>query len=184
MKIINFLRARFRKYINEEQWLKDHIKSGMRIGVGCDINPGLVVDHSQCWLIEIGNYLTLAPQVYLMAHDASAKAYLEYTKIGTVKLEDHCFIGARSMIMPGVTVGKNAIVAAGSVVTKSVPENTFEGGKPTRIITTTNALMQKHRELMKKAKIYGEGLRIQDPMTPEMKQQMFKELENQLGYVV
>jgi maltose O-acetyltransferase len=86
--------------------------------------------------------------------------------------------------MPGVTVGKNAIVAAGSVVTKSVPENTVVGGNPARVLTTTDALMQKHRELMKTAKVYGEGWRIQDNMTPEMKLQMFKELENQLGYVV
>lgn len=184
MKIINFLRARFRKYLNEEQWLSDHIKAGLRIGIGCDINPGLMVDHSHCWLIEIGNYVTLAPQVYLLAHDASTKSYLNYTKIGNIKLEDHCFIGARSIIMPGVTVGKNAIEAAGSVVTKSVPENTVVGGNPARVITTTDALMQKHRELMKTAKVYGEGWRIQDNMTPEMKLQMFKELENQLGYVV
>ena len=41
MKIFNFLRARFRKFINEEQWLKDHVKAGMKIGSGCDLILGI-----------------------------------------------------------------------------------------------------------------------------------------------
>jgi maltose O-acetyltransferase len=82
MKIFNFLRARFRKFLNEEQWLKDHVKAGMKIGTGCDIHPSLMVDYSHCWLIEIGNHVTLAPQVYFLAQDASTKRYLNYTKIG------------------------------------------------------------------------------------------------------
>jgi len=184
MKILNFLRARFRKYLLEEYWLEDYIKVGMKIGKGCDINPGLMVDHSHCWLIEIGNNVTLAPQVYLLAHDASTKRYIDYTKIGKVKLEDNCFIGARAIIMPGVTVGKNAIVAAGSVVTKSVAENTVVGGNPAKFIMNTDQLMDKHREQMKSAKLYDKTWLIQNGISAEMKQQMSEELENHMGYVV
>jgi maltose O-acetyltransferase len=183
MKIINFLRARFRKYINEEQWLKDHIKAGLKVGKGCDINPGLIVDHSHCWLIEIGDYVTLAPQVYLLAHDASTKRHLNYTKIGKVKIKDRAFIGARAIIMPGVTIGENAIVAAGSVVTKSVEPNTVVGGNPAKFITTTDALMDKHSALMKDSKIYDSNWHL-SRITTEMKKQMSDELENNTGYVI
>lgn len=184
MKIINFFRARFRKYINEEQWLEDHIKAGLKIGVGCDINPGLIVDHSHCWLIEIGNYVTLAPQVYLLAHDASIHRSLHYSKIGKVILKDYCFVGARSIIMPGVTIGEKAIVAAGSVVTKSVPNNTVVGGNPAKFIMKTDELIVKHQEQMKFAKKYDKTWLINNGITPEMKDKMSKDLENQIGYVV
>ena len=53
MKIINFLRARFRKWLNEEYWMEDYLKMGMKVGKECDIHPGLIVDYSHCWLIEI-----------------------------------------------------------------------------------------------------------------------------------
>jgi maltose O-acetyltransferase len=85
MKIFNFLRARFRKFLNEELWLKDHVKAGMKIGTGCDIHPSLMVDYSHCWLIEIGNHVTLAPQVYFLAHDASTKRYFELHQNWRVK---------------------------------------------------------------------------------------------------
>jgi maltose O-acetyltransferase len=183
MKIINYLRARFRKYINEEQWLQDHIKAGLKVGEGCDIHPGLIIDHSHCWLIEIGNRVTIAPQVYLLAHDASTKKYLNYTKIGKVKIEDNCFIGARAIIMPGVTIGRNAIVAAGSVVTKSVAADTVVGGNPAQFITDTASLMDKHTVLMKQSTLYDSRWLIQNGITNAMKKQMSDELEKQPGYV-
>ena len=86
-KIINYLRARLRKFINEEKWLNDYIKMGMKLGNNCEIQPGLIIDHSHCWLIEIGDKVTIAPYVYLLAHDASTKKIVGYTKIGKVKLK-------------------------------------------------------------------------------------------------
>ncbi|MBE7342445.1 DapH/DapD/GlmU-related protein [Staphylococcus haemolyticus] len=51
-----------------------------------------------------------------------------------VKLESNTWIGSNSTILPGVTVGKNAVVAAGSIVTKSVPANTVVAGNPAKVI--------------------------------------------------
>ena len=46
MKFLNFFRARLRKYLNEEIWLSEYISLGMKVGTNCQIQPGLVVDHS------------------------------------------------------------------------------------------------------------------------------------------
>lgn len=182
MKIINFIRARFRKWLNEEYWLEDYIKHGMKIGKNCDINPGFIADHSHCWLIEIGDNVTLAPHVYLLAHDASTKRILNYTKIGKVTIEDNAFIGARSIIMPGVRIGKNAVVAAGSVVTKSVSDNIVVGGNPAKIIMSTTELMEKHKLLMKNSKIYDSNYTIKK-ITEAQKNQMIIDLDQETGYV-
>jgi acetyltransferase-like isoleucine patch superfamily enzyme len=53
-----------------------------------------------------------------------------------VRLEDHCFIGVNSVIMPGVTVGKAAVVASGAVVITNVPPYTMVAGNPAKVVKT------------------------------------------------
>ena len=65
-KVFNYFRARGRKFILEEQWLEDYIKMGLKIGENCSIQPGVIIDYSHCWLITIGNNVTIAPQAYLL----------------------------------------------------------------------------------------------------------------------
>jgi maltose O-acetyltransferase len=97
-KMIHFARARIRKALLEEIWLEDYIKMGMQVGKNCSIQPGVVIDYSHCWLIKIGDNVTIAPQAYLLAHDASTKRINNYTKIGSVTIEDNVFIGAGAII--------------------------------------------------------------------------------------
>lgn len=58
------------------------VKKGLTIGENVFINFGCIIDESFCWLIEIGNNVTLAPNVHILAHDASTKKELGYTKLG------------------------------------------------------------------------------------------------------
>lgn len=183
-KIITFLKVRFRKWLNEEYWLEDYLKMGMKIGKNCDINPGLMVDYSHCWLIELEDNVTLAPQVYLLAHDASTKRDMGYTRLGKVLIKKGAFIGARSIIMPGVTVGEKAIVAAGSVVTKTVEAGTVVGGNPAKVIMSTKEFMEKSNNKLTGLPVYDWSYTIPGGITEEKKQKMQKDLENTNGYVV
>jgi acetyltransferase-like isoleucine patch superfamily enzyme len=56
--------------------------------------------------------------------------------VGHVHIKKNAWIGAGVTILPGVTVGENAIVAAGAVVSKDVPDNTIVGGIPAKLIKT------------------------------------------------
>lgn len=102
------------------------------------------------YLVYIDDDVTIASQAMLITHDASCyniRRFLatdkKLTKLGSIILERNCFIGARAIIMPGVTVGKNSIVAAGAIVTKDIPENTVVGGNPAKVICTVNEFAMK-----------------------------------------
>ena len=82
--------------------------------------------------------------------------------VGFSRIVDNVFIGLGAIIMPGVRIGSNSIVAAGSVVTKDVPPNSVVGGNPAKVISSFDALMEKRRaEAMRlvKAGVTGKDLR-------------------------
>lgn len=80
--------------------------------------------------IHIGAETYVAFGAAILSHDM-VRALRTNTVIGS-----QCFIGARSIIMPGVTIGNNSIIAAGAVVTQDVPDNTVVAGNPARILRT------------------------------------------------
>lgn len=100
-------------------------------------------------LISIGNNTTIAGNVELVTHDNSiSKVLPEYSDLfGRITIGQNCFIGTRSVIMYGVTIPDNVIVAAGSVVTKSINEsNVIIGGNPARIISSWNSFSDKAKD--------------------------------------
>ena len=101
---------------------------GMVCGKNFARMKDVILDPSHCWLIEIGDNVTLAPRVHILCHDASTKLFLGYTKIGRVTIGDNVFIGAGSVVLPGVTIGNNVIVGANSTVTHDIPDNTVYAG--------------------------------------------------------
>lgn len=183
MKIVNYLRARMRKWLLEEQWLDDYIALGMRVGSGCHIQPGLVVDASHCWLIEIGDRVTIAPQVYLLAHDASTHSHTGHTRIGRVTICNDAFIGVRAIIMPGVRVGEGSIIGAGSVVTRSIPPHVVAAGVPARVICTLADYRAAVDAEFSTAPRFTAAYTLRGGITPAMKQEMIEALAPGPGFV-
>ena len=151
------------------------ISMGMKVGKNFGRLHGVILDPSHCWLIEIGDDVTMAPRVHVLCHDASTKVHLGYTKIGKVKIGNNVFVGAESVIMPNVTLGDNVIVGANSTVTKSFPDNVVIAGSPAKIIAKTDQ--------MEIAPCYDEDFTLRGKLTEEKKQQMQQELEDKIGYV-
>lgn len=87
--------------------------------------------------ITIGKNALLAPrvQIYAAGHPYNVKARTSWLGNGKpVTIGDNCWIGGNSIIVPGVTLGSNVIVGAGSVVTKSFGDNVVIAGDPARIV--------------------------------------------------
>ena len=70
----------------------------------------------------------------------------DFDAFGKIVVEDWAYIGAYSHIMAGVTIGEGALVASGSVVTKSVPAGVVVGGNPAKIICTTEEYLERNQK--------------------------------------
>lgn len=111
---------------------------GVRVGNGCRI----LTKHfgSEPFLIDIGDNVTVSHGVTFVNHDGSG--WLIRDEKGRrfvyrrISIGSNCFIGANSVILPGVRIEDNVIVGAGSIVTRSIPMGLVVGGNPARVITT------------------------------------------------
>lgn len=85
--------------------------------------------------IYIGDYTIFAPGVKIISANHDKKDYHSHDKsISPIKIGKNCWLGANSVILPGVELGDNVIVGAGAVVTKSFPDNVILGGVPAKVI--------------------------------------------------
>lgn len=159
------------------------ISMGMKVGEDFKRLNGVVLDPSHCWLIEIGDHVTMAPRVHILCHDASTKKFLNYTKIGRVRIGNNVFIGASTVVLPGVTIGNNVIIGANSTVTHDIPDGMVAVGSPARILCTTDKYLEKERACMEHAPRYGEEYTLRKNVSIEKKQQMLRDLERTMGYV-
>lgn len=104
---------------------------------------------SEPYLIEIGDNVQITHNVSMHTHGGGHVARTiisDFDMFGKVIVEDGAYIGAYSQIMPGVTIGKGALVAAGSIVTKSVPAGVVVAGNPAKFICTVEEYIERNRK--------------------------------------
>jgi maltose O-acetyltransferase len=103
------------------------------LGDNCIINRNVLLD-GRGGLLTIGNNVDIAQEVVIwtLGHDIQDDFHRD--KGAPVTIEDYAWIGHRAIIMPGVTIGRGAVVAAGAVVTKNVPAMSIIAGVPAKVI--------------------------------------------------
>lgn len=166
-----------------EYTTKKLISMGMKVGNNFGRLNGVILDPSHCWLIEIGDNVTLAPRVHILCHDASTKTFLNYTKIGRVTIGNNVFVGAESVILPGVTIGNNVVIGANSTVTHNIPDNSVAAGTPARVICTLEEYINKEKVRMSNSPVYGEEYTLRKDVPMELRMKQKAELSGKIGYI-
>jgi len=159
------------------------IEQGMKVGQNFERMNNVLIDDSHAWLIEIGDNVTLAPRVHILAHDASTKKFLGYTKIGRVTIGNNVFVGAEAVILPGVTIGDNVIIGANSTVTHDVPDNMVVTGSPAKMLCTTDEYVKKEKKRMETSPVYGAEYTLRGNISLELKEKQKQELKGIIGFV-
>ena len=123
--------------------LRRLVRAGLQISDDCRI-MGFPDFGSEPWLISIGRHVTITSDVTFITHDGGTwvfreqPKYKDVIKYGRITIHDNCFIGYGSIIMPGVAIGPNSVVAAGSIVTRDVPPGSVVGGVPARVLMSVD----------------------------------------------
>lgn len=149
--------------LNKQAYIRKYPGYLRKLGINISENPG------DCWisptvffdsagydLITIGDDCTISFDAVFLIHDYSINN--AFRVIGEPEAEFHrlikrpitvgnnCFIGARSVIMPGARIGDNCIVGSGAVVRGKIPDNSIVSGNPATVIGDVESFALKHKE--------------------------------------
>lgn len=177
-KMINKLSVIF----TEKPNIKILKKWGLTVGENLNIQNGVMIDNSHCWLISIGDNVTLAPRVHILAHDASTKNFIGYTKIGGVTIGNNVFIGANTTILPNVKIGDNVIVGANTLVSKDIHSNTVVAGNPAKVISDLESYLDKYNNISEEL-IFDESYTIRKNIDNIKKKKMKEKIKDNIGLV-
>ena len=114
-----------------------HCAYGQNIHIGDHVFLNVLCTILDCNEVHIGHHVMIGPnvQIYTAAHDLRAEARIQGCEVAKpIVIEDNVWLGGGAILLPGVTIGRNAVVGAGAVVTRSVPANVIVPGNPARVI--------------------------------------------------
>jgi acetyltransferase-like isoleucine patch superfamily enzyme len=136
-KIINFFKFLYNRITMYTNGGVFHARNiGVKVGNNCRMFSTSF--GSEPFIVEIGDKVTITAGAKILTHDGSTWLMNDQKgrryQFRKVRIVNNVFIGVNSIIMPGVNIQDNVIVAAGSVVTKSIPCGKIVGGNPAKII--------------------------------------------------
>ena len=165
-----YKRAFLKKYykilykFNSKKYKEKYPKFLKKMGIGISdtyyatkhgfIAPTVVFDANDYSLITIGEATTISSDVVFLTHDYSISKGLKLIDadlsgrfLKPISVGSNCFVGMRSILLPGTTLGNNVIVGAGAIVKGTFPDNVVIGGNPAKIICSTEEWAKRHFEI-------------------------------------
>jgi maltose O-acetyltransferase len=109
--------------------------------------------------------------------------HLGYTRIGKVEIGDRVFIGTAAIVLPGVRIGNDVVIGAGSVVSQDIPDNVVACGNPARALGSTDEWIAQKKLEMATAPCFGEEYTLRQNVNDAMKAEMNNRMAGRIGYV-
>lgn len=131
--------ARYTPFLNMKNWLYRtflKMKVGNHTAFALMVMPDVMFPEK----ISVGYNSVIGYNTTILAHEYLIKEY----RIGKVVIGDGVLIGANTTILPGITIGNDAVVSAGTLVHKDVPEGSFVGGNPMQLIYTKEEMDKRN----------------------------------------
>ena len=149
-----------------QKTLDDYRDAGADIAADVLAN-GLLININDCFLVTIEQSVVFGPDVRILAHDASLRPELGYTRMAPVVVGKGSFVGAGTLILCGASIGAGSIIAAGSVVVGSLEGGQVYGGIPAKRIASKEEVLDRWRRDMSSSPSYPRGwkARLSDEST-------------------
>ena len=180
-RLLAHFASRFRER-RARNYLQRLISRGMTVGRNVSFQDGVFLDPDHCFLITIGDDCVFAPNVRVIAHDASTKFVVGYTRLGRVNIGKRCFIGDSVIILPSVSIGDDCIIGAGSVVHRDIPSGSVAAGNPARVLGTIQEYRARHERALKEGRIFDVQYHI-DSISESGKQAILDALDRGPTYI-
>lgn len=154
--------------ISSQKYVELLRKRGIRIGENVNFRypSHTLIDATRPCLVEIGNNIDINDNFTILTHDFGTFVFREYyhdfvNSSGKVKIGNNIVFGRNVTLFKGVSIGDNCIIGAGSIVTKSIPDNSVVAGIPAKVICSLDEYYQKRKERqLDEALEYGVELAI------------------------
>jgi maltose O-acetyltransferase len=127
--------------------LQGLVEAGLQLGQDVFIGTGVFLDPDFCFLLTVEDRVTISNRVTVLAHDATTRHLIGWSRVAPVAIRRGAFVGAGATLLPGVEIGAGAIVAAGSVVRHSVASGVIVAGNPAQPVGDVAAYMERHERL-------------------------------------
>ena len=160
------------------------MRRGLVVGKNFRMGDGAIIDPSHCWHISIGDDVRLARRAIIFAHDGSTSKFVNHMRIGKVTIGNRVFIGACSIILPGVSIGSNVIIGVGSVVTHDIPDGVVAAGNPAEVIGSIEDFVLRQKRGMEIYPLFGEEYRLENNVSMDMKTEMNNKMKDRYGYII
>lgn len=167
----------------KKRYIDGLLRKGMRLGKDVEIVSDFFFDPSHCYLIKIGDQCTICPGVRLIAHDASIKKILGYTRLGKIDIGNRVFLGDSVIVLPNVKIGDDAVIGSGSVVTKDIPAGTVTAGSPAKILCSIDEFKERYQTLSQDKPVFDERYLISN-LTSERREELLKSVGDGHGFIV
>lgn len=135
--------ARYIKFLRDK---------GVKVGEGCVFRnlKTTRIDITRPSLVEIGNNVDMNHNFQILTHDWASHVFINYyheliPSSGKVKIGSNIYFGTDVIVLKGVTIGDNCLIAAGSIITKDIPANSVAAGAPAKVICTLEEYYEKRK---------------------------------------
>lgn len=181
-KYLTLIRRKYKQSRYDPYSIAEYFREqGAQIGENCFFSIKSV--GTEPWLVCIGNHVGIASGVQFLTHSLGWNYRDKIPDIqifGKIVIEDNCNIGVNALILPDVTIGKNSIIAAGSVVTKDIPPNSIAAGIPAKVIGNADEYFNvaKEKWRVQKPEGYMTELEVGQLYTPRYMDSIRSKREN------
>jgi carbonic anhydrase/acetyltransferase-like protein (isoleucine patch superfamily) len=160
------------------------VARGLVLGRGVYVAPTAYLDPGRPWLIELGDETLVGPWAVVLAHDASPRLHTGHTLVGRVRIGKRVYIGHGAIILPGSTIGDEAVIGPGAVVDGVIPARSVATGNPAEIVSDVATFAQRHREAIAHDPVWPlPGWSVGRGITQERKAAQREALADRCGYL-
>jgi maltose O-acetyltransferase len=165
-------------------YIRGLIARGLKLGKNVTIEANVFIDSGYPYLISVGSNCAIGTGARILAHDDTPYRYTGgYARLGQVNILDNVCIGENCIILPGVTIGPDVLIASGSVVNKTIPPNSCIAGVPARFYAKLDEYIANQKEMIAQAKIFRYDDIGRDHIDPALRDEVIAQTAKNICYV-